>query len=105
MGRAFGIECKFGRNKSSPIQTHQQDIMVGAGARIFEVSERNFDEFIVRHRTGTLTLALGENGAATTFTLRIFVDRRRACNQRVWWCCHDLYRVLNLTTYNKQPSK
>lgn len=44
-GHPFGIEAKFGSNKSSPMQKIQQTIMVDAGCLVWEVSERTFAAF------------------------------------------------------------
>lgn len=45
-GKAFAIETKFGKAKSTPMQVRQQDIMRDAGAELFrDINETKLESF------------------------------------------------------------
>lgn len=43
-GRLIGIECKYGKNKPTPLQTQQMENIERAGGTCMVVNENNLDE-------------------------------------------------------------
>lgn len=65
---------------------------------------QSLDEMDSKHRAGTATLAVGACAASVEMAVYVF-QRPRIARQQSYWSLTDLYGILGLQTFNKQPSK